>query len=249
MKHIKLFEAFNSYSLPNFRVSLVKPGMTQGKYLFTCVEGNWDSYWGIFDLEGLKVLEDAMNTRFVIEELQDRIIYKKPAPSMERGIHWSWPSTSIVTNKVPNDTKFIALLNRDMDWKPMGGFISMTNKEPQSIVTPLGELGEENVVFGYTAHAVKGKEEVPEYKGLPEWEEEAIRVFPAVLNLLYKTDNHWSEVEEITKDYFEDEGEDDPISSPYHDPVSIEDIQPYMPSIIDAGAPKGFLRILKRMEK
>jgi len=103
MNHIKLFEEFNpyEYELPNFRVSLVTGGMTEGKYLFSLVDGNSDSYWGIFNLEGLKVLEDEMNTVCVLEELKKAIEFpnKKNEPVVWAKEEW----TKLVVNKVPED--------------------------------------------------------------------------------------------------------------------------------------------------
>ena len=114
MKYIKLFEAFNSNNLPNFRVELVKHGMKEGKYLFSMVDGDRTSYWGVFDLGGLRKLEEDMNTMCIIDELKMEIIWK--GGNVYGPIDWAQDWTKIVVNKVPDNVKYLNLVEGSPDF-------------------------------------------------------------------------------------------------------------------------------------
>ena len=110
MKHIKLFENFKSYELPNFRVELFKSEMSRGKWLFTCVDESWNSFFGVFDLGGLNKLEDAMNTECVFAELTDVIKYEGKNKE-----NLAFESATIIISEIDPQDKYINLQYRDLD--------------------------------------------------------------------------------------------------------------------------------------
>jgi len=250
MNHIKLFEEFNpyEYELPNFRVSLVTGGMTEGKYLFSLVDGNSDSYWGIFNLEGLKVLEDEMNTVCVLEELKKAIEFpnKKNEPVVWAKEEW----TKLVVNKVPEDSKFIVLLNKNLvDGDIMGDW--GIGKNPNV----LGAFHE------YIADVVSDENEIPEGDfGITK--DESVIIVPAGVNTLYYEGNHLGSFDDTSEKIIKDKRDENYFGIDYenplmvkHDrndkewittPINFDDIEPYMPSIIEGGAPKGFLKIIEK---
>lgn len=258
MNYIKLFEDFNpyEYELPNFRVSLVSGGMTNGKYLFSLVDENSDSYWGVFDLEGLKVLEDEMNTICVLEELFNAIAYnRKNDPVMWATKEWT---TKLVINKVPENSEFIVLLNKKL--------------LDQNVMENWG-IGKSPNVLGafqeYIADVVSDENEIPEVDCL--YKDECIVIVPVEVNTLYYQDNHFDDTsEKVIKDkrvenYFNIDYEnplmvkhDSNFSDPkfwnappdekewISTPINFDDIEPYMPSIIEAGVPKSFLKVIEK---
>ena len=248
MNHIKLFEDFNpyDYELPNFRISLVSEGMTNGKYLFSIADGNSDSYWGVFNLEGLKVLEDEMNTLCVLEELKNAIEFnKKNDPVIWAMKEW----TKLVINKVPDDSKFIVLLNKtllDQDIMKDWGI----GKSP-NILGPFQE---------FIADVVSDENEIPEVDCLTK--DECIVIVPAEVNTLYYEGNHLGSFDDTSGKIIKDKRDENYFNIDYenplmvkHDrndkewistPINFDDIEPYMPSIIEAGAPKGFLKFIEK---
>lgn len=250
MKHIKLFEAFNSYDLPNFRVELVKPGMSEGKYLFSMADGNGISYWGVFDLEGLRKLEEDMKTMCIIEELQMEIIYK--GGNIYGPIDWAKDWTKIVVNKVPDNVKYLNLVE---------GFPSPSGK-----VTKINELH---------FRSVEASVEKPEITGRFE-PGDIIETYPAETNTLWFADHSWSHIYSIKKGEFDnyfinknntfpEQWSDSyypPLGYRYKDPsipldlennswvpITLKDVEPYMSSIIDGGVTKGFLKIVDKMKQ
>jgi hypothetical protein len=261
MKYIKLFEDFNTYEyeLPNFRVSLVTGGMTNGKYLFSLVDGHSNSYWGVFDLEGLKVLEDEMNTICVLEELFNAIAYnKKNDPVVWATKKW----TKLVINKVPEDSKLIVLLNKLVVDKDI-----MADWGIRKNLNILGAFHE------YIADVVSDENEIPEVDfGLSR--DEGIIIVPAEVNTLYHEGNHLGSFDDTTGKIIKDKRDENYFGIDYenplmikHDnnytdpkfrnappdnkewistPINFDDIEPYMPSIIEAGAPKAFLKVIEK---
>lgn len=250
MNHIKLFEDFNpyEYELPNFRVSLVNGGMTDGKYLFSLADGNSDSYWGIFNLEGLKVLEDEINTLCVLEELKNAIEFpdKKNDPVIWAVKEW----TKLVINKVPADSKFIVLLHKKL--------------VDQDIMGKWG-IGKNQNVLGafqeYIADVVSDKNEIP--KGaFGVMKDESVIIVPAEVNTLYYEGNHLGSFDNATKELVKNKRDKNYFDLDYENPLMIkydrnekefvstpinfDAIEPYMLSIIDAGAPKGFLKVIEK---
>jgi hypothetical protein len=234
MKHIKLYEAFNNYDLPNFRVKLLNPGMTNGKYLFTCLDDSSNSFFGVFDISGLKKLEDVMNTECVFAELENAIEYKD-----KQSDNRAFGNAEIVVSKVPSDTKYINLLYRDFDFS--GGLIK--NKPSRMTVGSSGRLGSEHVIQGYSVFPSSAHIE-------NDPEKEPIHEYPAKLNVLYYEDHHFSTGGE-TKNY--SEAFDDLVGfgkSFYGEwrEFAIDDIQPFITSIIDAGAPDGFIKAIEKIK-
>jgi hypothetical protein len=249
MNHIKLFEEFNpyEYELPNFRVSLVTGGMTNGKYLFSLVDGHSNSYWGVFDLEGLKVLEDEMNTICVLEELFNAIAYnKKNDPVVWATKKW----TKLVINKVPEDSKLIVLLNNLVVDKDI-----MRDWGIRKNLNILGAFHE------YIADVVSDENEIPEVDfGLSR--DEGIIIVPAEVNTLYHEGNHLGSFDDTTGKIIKDKRDENYFGIDYENPLMIkhanndkewistpinfDDIEPYMPSIIEAGAPKSFLKVIEK---
>ena len=248
MNHIKLFEDFNpyEYELPNFRVSLVTGGMTNGKYLFSLADGNSDSYWGVFNLEGLKVLEDEMNTLCVLEELKNAIEFnKKNDPVIWSIKEW----TKLVINKVPENSKFIVLLNKkllDQDVMKDWGI----GKSP-NVLGPFQE---------FIADVVSDENEIPEVDCL--FKDECIVIVPAEVNTLYYEGNHLGSFDDTSEKIIKDKRVENYFNIDYenplmvkHDrndkewvstPINFDDIEPYMPSIIEAGTPKSFLKFIEK---
>jgi len=239
MRHIKLFEAFNSYELPNFRVELVKPGMSPGNYLFTCVDGSWNSFFGVFDLEGLKRLEDAMNTECVFSELMDAIVFGK----MDNENSAFEAHTTIIVSKINPQERWINLHYRDFDIPFFSqNTVSNVSNPPPGLV--LGEKGiwEEHIVHG---HSVTTSESP--LKQSPD--REKIQNYPIIINELHYVDHHWSDHQK-TKDY--EKAFDENVgfrNRPLEEgDYGMKEIEPYMEGIIDAGVPKGFLKTLKQIE-
>ena len=248
MNHIKLFEDFNpyEYELPNFRVNLVTRGMTNGKYLFSLADGNSDSYWGVFNLEGLKVLEDEMNTLCVLEELKNAIEFnKKNDPVVWAMKEW----TKLVVNKVPEDSEFIVLLNKtlvDQDTMENWGI----GKSPNA----LGPFQE------FIADVVSDENEIPEVDCLSK--DECIVIVPAEVNTLYYEGNHLGSFDDTSGKIIKDKRVENYFGIDYENPlmvkndrndkewistpINFDDIEPYMLSIINAGAPKGFLKVIEK---
>lgn len=275
MKHIQLFESFNSYDLPNFRMHLVQPGMKEGKYLFSLVDGNGNSYWGVFDLGGLKKLEEDMNTMCIIEELKMEICFKRGADYGP--IDWARPHTKMVINKVPHDVRYLNLvegLPGDFYRAGEGFFPEETVKraanQSDTKVSSSGELKSINKLwFGMS---VEASVEKPEITGRAE-PGDIQETYPAETNTLWVADHHWSNIYSVKKgesdNYFinknntyPEQWEDNypPLGYRPKDPsltvnlqtnpwvpITIKDVEHYIPSIIDAGATKGFLKILNRM--
>jgi hypothetical protein len=234
MRHIKLFEAFNK-KLENFRLNLVKPGMKPGKYLFSCIDGSWNSFFGVFDIEGLKKLEDSMNTVCVCAEISDAIkgITKNKNPALEE-------HTEIVINEVPNDVKYMTILYRQLDG--FGNVLSddrkisqVSNKEPEMIINTAGKLSSENIVHGGSLIASSDKIK----------NDDVIESLDIVLNELFYIYHNGGEVES-SKNYLD--LFDESIGYNLVGEVSIEQIEPYIPEIIDAGAPKEFLKRLEEIK-
>lgn len=234
MRHIKLFEAFNKkQKLENFRLNLVKSGMKPGKYLFSCIDGSLNSFFGVFDIEGLKKLEDSMNTVCVCAEIFHDIkgITQNKNPALEE-------HTEIVINEVPNDVKYLTILYRQLDG--FGNALSddrkisyVSNKEPEMIINTAGKLSSENIVHGGSLIASSDKIK----------NDDVIESLGIVLNELFYIYHNGGEVES-SKNYLD--LFDESIGYNLVGEVSIEQIEPYIPEIIDAGAPKEFL---KRLEK
>lgn len=278
MRYIKLFEAFNSYELPNFRVKLVKPDMREGKYLFSMVDGNGDSYWGVFDLGGLKKLEEDMNTMCIIEELKMEILYK--GGSIYGPIDWAKDWTKIVVNRVPDNVRYLNLvegLPADFYRAGEGFFPEETVKRAANQsdikVSSSGELKRINKLwFGIS---VEASVEKPEITGRAE-PGDIQETYPAETNKLWVADHHWSNIHSVKKgegdNYFINKNNTSPeqwsdsyyppLGYRYKDrsipfdpknnswvPITLKDVEPYMSSIIDGGVTKGFLKILDKMKQ
>jgi hypothetical protein len=239
MRYIKLFESFNNYELPNFRVELVKPGMSSGKWLFTCVDGSWNSFFGVFDLDGLKKLEDAMNTECVFAELSNAIKYGgKNKENLAFEAH-----TTIIVSEIDSQDKYINLQYRDLDIPFFSqNPVSNVSNPPPGLVVGEDGLQDEHIVHGYSVTTSKSP-----LKESPD--EEEIRNYPIVVNELNYVDHHWSD-HQRTMDYekaFDETGgfRKRPIEEVDY---VMKDIEPYMASIIDAGVPKGVLKTIEKIK-
>lgn len=239
MKHIKLFESFNSNRLPNFRVEVIKPGMSSGRWLFTCLDASWNSFFGVFDLDGLKKLEDAMNTECVFAELLYAIDNTESEENQAFEAH-----TTIDVGKVSPEDKFINLHYRNLNIPifPTDSISRVSNPPPGLTVGGDG-LKDEQIIHGFSVTTskvpLKGKSE-----GVP------VQNYPLVLNELHFADHHWSNPQK-TKNY--EKAFDYLIgfrTAPTEDEIyGMEEIQPYMGSIIDSGIPKGVLRTIEEIKK
>jgi hypothetical protein len=237
MKYIKLFEAFSNYDLPNFRVNLLKPGMANSRYLFTCIDGSWNSFFGVFDLEGLKRLEDAMNTECVFAELENALQYENKEGE---NLAFGGEHVSIKVNKIPSDTKFINLVFRAFDIDFNKGRV--TNK-PAGMFIGKDGIGDEIIIHGHSVITSSVRME-------NDPDNEPIKEYPAELNVLYFEDHHWT-TKGKTKNYREafDElvGFGESFYGEWRE-YTLEDIQPFISSIIDAGAPDGFIKEIEGMK-
>ena len=243
MKHIRLFESFNAYELPNFRVELIKPGMSSGKWLFTCMDGSWNSFFGVFDLEGLQRLEDAMNTECVFAELYNAIQWnsnKEKNAAFEEFTH-------IGVNPINPSGKWINLKSRELDIS-FGFNNSGSNVSDPSSGLTIGEEGieEENIVHTFSVH-------VSDKPIKEDANREFVKNYPANLNTLYYSDHHWS-VELNTNNFQEafDEGvgfRKGFLDDVKYKRIDTKDVIPYIPSIIDSGAPKGAIKTLEEMKE
>lgn len=246
MRHLKLYEnfrgSFNSYDLPNFRLELVNPDMQEKMYLLTCVDGSWNSFYGVFDLRGLKNLEDAMNTECVFAELVTSLLEEDPDkegnPALEA-------HTTIIINPVDSDVKWLNLLYRPLEEVPIRGKVSAYSNPRAGLQIGKEGLGLENFVHGTTVTVSKSPQKDPETGKADS--------YPIVLNQLHYADHHWSSRKE-TKDY--EYALDDSIGFRKYFLEMIEykkadkkAVDPYMSSIIDAGIPKGVIKTLKEMQK
>ena len=262
MKHLELFENFNSHQLHNFRVKLVKSGMGPGKYLFTMVEES-SSYWGLFDLEGLKNIEDDINTYCIIEELKGKLY-----PDWEQTNLDFLIKEGIVVTEVPTDHKFIVLLNTNLFPKSeIKKFFTIADANSGTGYevkggNKLGSFGEYSVI------SVNSKDNIPKlnFDYSPEFEDEIMMVFPADTNNLYYAGNHFSGYEDVysrkenpdemknfsildSLEDFEFIRSESDMDRVQHTPIKFEEIEPYMSSIIDGGITKKFLKIVDGMMK
>ena len=276
MRHIKLFEAFNSNNLPNFRVELVKPGMKEGKYLFSMADGNGISYWGVFDLEGLRKLEEDMNTMCIIDELQMEIIWK--GGNVYGPIDWAQDWTKIVVNKVPDNVKYLNLVEGSPDFSGVGrGFfpdetMNTSADKSETSVSPSGNVTKINQLH---FRSVEASVEKPEITGGFQ-PGDIVETYPAETNTLWFADHPWSDIYSIKKGKFDnyfinknntspEQWSDSyypPLGYRYKDrlipfdpknnswvPITLKDVEPYMSSIIDGGVTKGFLKIVDKMKQ
>jgi len=240
MKYVMLFESFINYDLPNFRVKLLKTGMANGRYLFTCVDGSWNSFFGVFDLDGLKRLEDAMNTECVFAELSSAIQYGEKDKK-----NIAFEENSIISiSGVSSDVKFINIKYRDFDLPFVSGSpVSNVSNPPPGLVVGEDGLQNEHVVHGFSV--TTSKHALKETPGV-----EPIRNYHIVVNELNYVDHHWSD-HITTKNY--EEAFDDSVGfrkRPIEEgDYGMEDIEPYMASIIDAGIPKGVLKTIEEIKK
>lgn len=238
MKHIKLFENFKSYELPNFRVELFKSEMSRGKWLFTCVDQSWNSFFGVFDLGGLNKLEDAMNTECVFAELTDVIKYEGKNKE-----NLAFESATIIISEIDPQDKCINLQYRDLDipFFSQNLVSNVSNPSPGLVVGKEG-LRDEHIVHGYSVTTSKSP-----LKESPD--EEDIKNYPIVINELYYADHHWSDLQK-TKDY--EKCFDESIgfrNSPLEEgDYGMKEIAPYMKSIVDAGIPKGVLKTIEKIK-
>ena len=276
MRHIKLFEAFNSNNLPNFRVELVKPGMKEGKYLFSMADGNGISYWGVFDLEGLRKLEEDMNTMCIIDELQMEIIWK--GGNVYGPIDWAQDWTKIVVNKVSDNVKYLNLVEGSPDFSGVGrGFfpdetMNTSADKSETSVSPSGNVTKINQLH---FRSVEASVEKPEITGGFQ-PGDIVETYPAETNTLWFADHPWSDIYSIKKGKFDnyfinknntspEQWSDSyypPLGYRYKDrlipfdpknnswvPITLKDVEPYMSSIIDGGVTKGFLKIVDKMKQ
>ena len=276
MRHIKLFEEFNSNNLPNFRVELVKPGMKEGKYLFSMADGNGISYWGVFDLEGLRKLEEDMNTMCIIDELQMEIIWK--GGNVYGPIDWAQDWTKIVVNKVPDNVKYLNLVEGSPDFSGVGrGFfpdetMNTSADKSETSVSPSGNVTKINQLH---FRSVEASVEKPEITGGFQ-PGDIVETYPAETNTLWFADHPWSDIYSIKKGKFDnyfinknntspEQWSDSyypPLGYRYKDrlipfdpknnswvPITLKDVEPYMSSIIDGGVTKGFLKIVDKMKQ
>jgi hypothetical protein len=236
MKYIKLFEAFKSSKLPNFRVNLIKPGMGPGNYLFTCLDGSWNSFWGVFDLEGLKRLEDAMNTECVFAELYDAINYGK---SHKENSAFE-EHTIIVVSKINPEVRYINLHDRSLVDPFDSESPNYTNDPPGLAIGEHG-LQDENIIHMFSV--TTSKSPLKESPG-----GEKIENYPIVINELNYADHHWSDRKK-TKDYVK--AFDDTVgfrTTSLDGDYGVKEIKPYMESIIDSGIPQGVLKTIEEIE-
>lgn len=238
MKYIKLFESFSSHKLPNFRVDLVKPGTISGRYLFTCVDGSWNSFFGVFDIEGLKKLEDAMNTECVFAELSDAI---RDGGTDEENSAFE-ADTTIVISQVNSDAKFINLLYRDFDMPFSEKPVSNVSNPPPGLVVGEDGLRDEHIIHGHSVTTSK----------IPlEGDSEGVEIdnYPIVLNELHFIDHHFSDHQKTEKyEKAFDENVGFRISPIEEEDFGMEEIEPYMRSIIDSGIPQGVLKTIKEIK-
>jgi hypothetical protein len=239
--------------------------MTQGKYLFSLYDGNGNSYWGVFNLEGLKRLEEDMNTKCIIDELDMEVKFK--GGKVYGPIDWAREWTKMEVNKVPDDVRYTNVFYHDLDLsgiKP--GFFPPKDgsTSPSKSHLSVGASGDINksqpLYFGQAVNASRDKLE----RG-----GEDIITNPIKINTLWVADHHWANIYSVdgkSEGYFinrHTRTPDEPIMGYRHKdpslpinletnpwvPVTLKDIQPYISSIIDSGAPKGFLKILNDMKK
>jgi hypothetical protein len=238
MKHIKLYENFKSIDLPNYRVNLIRSDMQEGRYIFTCVDGSWNSFFGVFDLKGLKKLEDAMNTECVFAELSDFISGGKgsPNPAFEE-------YTTIIVNPVQPDAKYLNFIYRDLEFeKQKTRNVSVMSNPKAGMQVGEEGLRLENFVHGHTITATKSPQNDP--KGGDS--------FRIVLNKLHYTDHHWSSLDS-TLDYESAFDGSVGFRSSFLEDIEFgeidkEEVDPYMTSVIDAGIPQGVIKTMKEIQ-
>jgi len=263
MRHIKLFETFNSYELPNFRVELVKPGMSGKKWLFSMVDGNGTSWWGVFNYQGLKDLEDSLNTLCIVQELYMEIAWKESASLTSPYGPCDVSKSRIRVNPIPESSKYLILLSDEADMSGIQpGFFPKNTRTVDGIsgtyITASGDLKEPNDLW-FGIRVEPSNSAFPNFN--KDMDKSLYETYPIEINTLWTADHHWSytrKAENFIGEFFSKDHpigdrlqypskEFDRVTNPWV-PITIKDVEPYIISIINAGAPKEFFKILNSLK-
>jgi hypothetical protein len=257
MKYIKLFEAFVSDSPTDFRVQIIGPGMKEGHYLFsTTDETGYDSIFGVFDLAGLKELEDAINTQIIAHDLINKVQDINPRDTFDLRMHYG----NFKATPIGKGAKFLGLIyDEDLkisspwddkpDWEKYADQDTSIYDAPEGADVGILKLKDES---GDTNrhHVSMGLMIVP-----AETEQEDAENVPVVLNQCHFIDHHGTlrsaspklGVSIQIENHFGGLGVGFGVG--YLEKIAdLKDIERYLPKIFDAEVPNGFLRLLNRLK-
>lgn len=231
MKHIKLFENFNSKNFGNFRFKLTNPGMSEGRYLTTFSGIDGDSYFGVFNLEGLKSLEDSMDTESICAGLWDLIEDDGNSQEELFGL--------ISINPVSPEVKYLVITDVEDS-------IDLFNSNPEGLpeleVDSEGGLKNINRIgLGYFIKPVVELSDQQKELG-------GQYIYPAKLNVLYTADFYLNNIEGTT-DYYKAFDKNIGYGEYLVQDLTIEQVEPFIPEIIEKGMPKGFLKRMEELKK
>lgn len=233
MKYIKLFENFNPENFGNFRFKLINPGMSEGRYLTTFAGIDGDSYFGVFNLEGLRSLEDSMNTESICAGLWDLLEDDGSQQEELFGL--------IVTNPVSAEVKYLVVTDGEDS-------IDFLNANPEGLpeleVDSEGKLKNINRIgLGYFIEPVVELNDQQKELG----DKGDLYIYPAKLNVLYTADFYLYNIEGTT-DYYKAFDKHIGYGQGLVQDSTIEQVEPFIPEIIEKGMPKGFLKRLEELK-
>lgn len=251
MKHLKLFEAFVSDSPTDFRVRIVGSSMKEGNYLFSITdESGYDSIFGVFDLAGLKDLEDAINTQIIAHDLINKVQDLDPQGTLDIRIHYG----KFKTTPISGGAKFLRLIyDNDLEvstpWDDKPDWEKYADQDMSIYDMPDAEVGIIKLKDSPNPnrhHVSMGLMIVP-----AETEGKDVENVPVVLNRCYFIDHQGTlrsgspklGVSDQIEKHFQEFG------VKYLEKIAdLKDIEKYLPEIFDAEVPKGFLRLLDRLK-
>jgi len=251
LKYIKLFESFQNEDATDFRVEIVDDSIQEGYYLFSSITDDYDSIFGVFNLQGLKELEDAINTQILLSDIANKQINNK-IPDELNGFKY-------VVNKIKTTSKFIRVIDDEsIEWeirknaddvnKDLGLFGLSTYDLPDTEIwtmkmkdLPFGSYLNRNIIsMGLTI--IPSKEKGPEDTNIN---------IPIVLNQCHVTDYHnqikSSKTSESIFDFLDVAYFDSGVEW-FEKRVNLNDIEKYLPSVFEKDVPKGFLNVLNKLK-
>lgn len=252
MKYIKLFEAFNNDSITDYRIQIVHDDMKEGIYLLSSKDEDHDSFFGVFNLQGLKDLEDALNTQVIVNDLSN-----KQQTGGELPLIFENTGITFQVNEIDASSKFMRILDEDeiemeITWgrgsieKDLGLFGISTYDLPD---VDLGVMKMKDLPFGsyLTKNVLSMGLILLPSKG-PSKKGNSIDI-PIVLNQCHSMDNHGTIIESKSSETIADFIERLTAGIDlFEKTCDLNDIEKYLPKIFDDAVPKGFIKILNKLK-
>lgn len=253
MKHIKLFEAFTNDAVTDYRVSYVEPDMKEGYYLFSTADPDYDSIFGVFDLKGLKELEDSINTEIIVNDLLSKMqdvgtVYNPEEKFDNYNITPISKKSKFMRVSEEEDLEWEITWNKGDVEKDLGLFGISIYDLPD---VELGTIKLKDLPFGsyLTRHIISmGQVLLP---SKTEGDKEHFTNIPIVLNQCHFMDYHGTLIsgspsssisDQMTKTFGETE------MDLFERIADLNNIEKYLPKIFDSDVPDGFIKILNRLK-